>query len=74
MVEEFYIIVMKLNNGKKLYLKCTNSEKRLEWTADKEEACWFNFEDEAEKFAKSYFKNFTEWFVEGFNYDISKAL
>lgn len=68
-MEIFAVICMNCRNGKKLYLKCGVND-RMEWTFDKSESCWFGYKDQAEKFAKNYFKNFQNWFVEEFNYAI----
>lgn len=64
-VGDFTVIIMKLGNGKKLYLKC-GSGKSMKWTADRSESCYFNTETQAEKFASKYFKNFKNYQFETF--------
>lgn len=65
----FSIIFMKLNNGKRLYLKASHTNK-CEWTYDKEKAIWFNTDKEAMDFCKHYFKNFKEYELETISYNI----
>ena len=36
----------------------------VEWTFDKQDAIWFQTEEEAEKFCKNYFKNFKDYEIE----------
>ena len=59
---KFYVICMKTKNNYKLYLSCSFG-KSMKWD-NKEEACWFENYEEAERFAKQYFKNFNKWFIE----------
>ncbi len=61
---DFVAIVMLDTKGRTLYLKASNRPSKgviCEWTFDYNEAIYFNCPSEAEKFAKSYFKNFNGW-------------
>ena len=67
---EVFKICMDTYNGKRLYLAQTNihvkhwkEAKRYEWVFDPNIAMQFNWEREAEEFAKKYFKNFDRWYV-----------
>jgi len=66
--ETWFVITMNTKNGKKIYLK-EGIGNSYEWTFDREQAIWFEFEDKAKEFANSYFKSFKNWFVEDFDYD-----
>ena len=59
MKERFSLISMKTKNDKTIYLMERNN--LFGWTFDYNEALWFNTNDEAEKFAIDYFKNFKDW-------------
>ena len=61
-MEDFYIITMKTNKDKKLYLSVWDGKP--EWTFNKSKACFWDFEDQALDFAKRWFKNFKDWEVE----------
>ena len=62
-MDDFSIVTMKTKTGKKLYLK-SGKGKAAEWTFDKQDAIWFQTEEEAEKFCKNYFKNFKDYEIE----------
>lgn len=63
-MEIFYVIVMKLRNGHKMYLGCGEREGlNMIWT-NKDEACWFNTDKEAKDFAENYFINFKDYSIE----------
>ena len=62
-MDDFSIITMKTKTGKKLYLK-SGKVNAVEWTFDKQDAIWFQTEEEAEKFCKNYFKNFKDYEIE----------
>ena len=68
----FYRIIMHTRDGKKLYLTENtwygkNSEKiNCTWDFNYNNALWFETYDEAEEFAKGYFKNFTGYEIEEF--------
>jgi hypothetical protein len=55
----FVAICMKTKNGKDIYLG--EQGKGLGWKFDYNEAVWFETYQEAEKFAKDYFKHFDKW-------------
>lgn len=63
MGEYFNIITMKTKTGRTLYAKAGHG-KSIEWTFDKQDAIWFQTEEEAEKFCKNYFKNFKDYEIE----------
>lgn len=62
-MDDFSIVTMKTKTGKKLYAKAGHG-KSIEWTFDKQDAIWFQTEEEAEKFCKNYFKNFKDYEIE----------
>lgn len=62
MEEIFYVIVMKLRNGHKMYLGCGNGLGMV-WT-NKENSCWFNTDKEAKDFAENYFLTFKDYSIE----------
>ena len=53
-MDDFSIVTMKTRTGKQLYLK-SGKGNAVEWTFDKQDAIWFQTEEEAEKFCKNYF-------------------
>ena len=62
---DFVILKYK---GKAIYLGVDESRHSkdpyktfFKWVKDKNEATWFSCEGDAERFAKSYFKNFKNW-------------
>ena len=64
-----YGITMKTSGGKTLYLKCSSRETAdpykvlMDWSFNKEATClWESYED-CEKFAKKYFKNFSNYSI-----------
>lgn len=61
MKEYFSVITMKTKNNKILYLG--EQGNKLGWSFDYNEAIWFNTFEEAENFAKDYFKYFDKWEV-----------
>jgi len=67
---DVYKICMDTYTGKRLYLAQTNTNikhwkeaKTYEWVFDPNIAMQFNWEKEAEDFAKKYFKNFRGWYI-----------
>lgn len=62
-MDDFSIVTMKTKTEKKLYLK-SGKGNAVEWTFDKQDAIWFQTEEEAEKFCKNYFKNFKNYEIE----------
>ena len=61
MTEQFSLITTQTKNGKTIYLgEKVNS---FGWTFNYNDALWFNTNDEAERFARDYFKNFKDWEV-----------
>lgn len=74
MWEIFYRVIMKTKTEKKLYLRCadiySNDKVRCEWEFSSENAIWFDTEQDAERFCKSYFKNFTNYEIEEFEQNL----
>lgn len=66
MKEQFSLISMQTKNGKTIYLG--EQGNSLGWTFDYNEALWFNTNDEAERFARDYFKNFKNWKIKEIDY------
>ena len=72
-MEDFYRITMLTKDNKKLYLTedywCGKNAEKLvcKWTFAKANALWFETLKQAEEFAKDYFKNFTQYKIEGFS-------
>ena len=69
-VIEIYNICMDTYNGKRLYLthndlygRKWNEVKSYEWSFDVRGAMQFDTIEEAEKFAKKYFKHFDRWYI-----------
>lgn len=62
-MDDFSIITMKTKTDRTLYAKAGHG-KSIEWTFDKQDAIWFQTEEEAEKFCKNYFKNFKDYEIE----------
>lgn len=61
---DFVAIIMEDKKGRTLYLKASEKPSNgivCEWTYNYEEAIYFNWPSEAEKFANNYFKNFKKW-------------
>lgn len=69
---DIYRICMMSKTNKKLYLEVKNVwyskngdiKKSLGWTWDKKYGMQFDKETEAEEYAKAYFKNFNNWFID----------
>lgn len=59
-MDDFYIVTMLTASERTLYLK-SGIGSSCEWTFDRQECIWFETYTEAEKFAKRYFKNFTNY-------------
>lgn len=59
----FYTISMKTTTGKNLFLRADKGSA-CKWDFDKQEAIWYGTYFEAEKFAKSYFKNFKNYEIQ----------
>lgn len=63
-----YVIATRGKGNKEVYLKCGDSETadgriHMEWTENIEEAyATFDYH-ETERAAKSWFKNYTKWYV-----------
>ena len=72
-MENFYRITMLTKDNKKLYLTedywCGKNAEKLvcKWTFTKANALWFETLQQAENFAKDYFKNFSKYNIEGFS-------
>ena len=74
-LKTFFVITMKLKNGKKLYLQhekdIIKNKKWVgdicKWVAYKSEALYFDTFKNAEDYAKNYFKNFKDYSIESFN-------
>ena len=67
---DVYKVCMDTYSGKRLYLAQNNpyvgkwqNAKTYEWQFAPEGAMEFDTKEEAEKFAKKYFKNFTGWYI-----------
>lgn len=67
---DVYLVCMDTYSGRRLYLAQTNPNiqnwkdaKTYEWQFSKRGAMEFNSEEEANDFAKSYFKNFNRWYI-----------
>lgn len=65
-----YKVCMDTYTGRRLYLTQTNTSvaswkdaKIYEWRFDPNGAMEFDTEEEAEKFARKYFKNFIGWYI-----------
>jgi len=58
--DSFFVISMLTYDGRRLYLKSDGGYNR-EWTFDRNQAIWFSTYDDAESFAKKWFKNFKSW-------------
>lgn len=69
MLEEFFIITMKTNKDRTLYLE-SNIGNSCKWTFNKEDAIWFNTSFDAERFCTRYFKNFKNYKIEPIEYYI----
>lgn len=68
MKEQFSLITMKTKNNKIIYLG--EQGNTIGWSFDYNDAFWFNTNEEAEKFAKDYFKHFSEWEIKTIEYVI----
>lgn len=62
---EFHVITMKTGKGTTLYLGVDDLTGAKKWTVKQQDAIYFDMEDEATSFAKTYFKKFKEWKVMG---------
>lgn len=68
---DIYRICMKSKNGKQLYLGVKDAwydkEGKLhrihEWTWDMRCCMQFDRKEQAEEYAKTYFKNFSNWYI-----------
>lgn len=67
---DMYMICMNIYSGKRMYLtqadpyvKHWYESKHFEWSFDKNEGMKFKDKEEAEKFAKKWFKNFNGWYI-----------
>lgn len=69
MEEIFYEITMNTKGGKTLYLM-ENIGNSCKWTFNRDNSIWFNTLEEAQKFAKQYFKNFKNYTIKEFYYFI----
>lgn len=68
--EIFYVITMNTKSNKRIYLK-EGKNNSYEWTFDREQAIWFELEEQANMFASDYFKNFKEWYITDLEFDYS---
>lgn len=59
---EYFTLNMTTKNGKKLYMGTEGKE--FKWTFNKQDAIWFELPQDVENFAKSYFKEFKNWYVD----------
>lgn len=59
MKEQFSLISMQTKNGRTIYLG--EKDNSFGWTFNYNDALWFNTNEEAERFAIDYFKNFKNW-------------
>ena len=59
MTQQFSLISTQTRNGKTIYLG--EKGNSFGWVFDYNEALWFNTNEEAERFAIDYFKNFKNW-------------
>lgn len=66
---DFVVIYSKTKKNKKIYLQADKGES-CKWTFLKNEAIWFETEQQAEQFGNHYFKNFKNWNLESFTYSI----
>ena len=66
MKERFSLISMQTKNDKTIYLE--EQGNSFGWTFNYNDALWFNTNDEAERFAKNYFKNFKNWEIKEIYY------
>ena len=66
----FYMVAMKTRNGKTLFLMEGQTINSMKWTFDKQEAVWFELPIQAENFAREYFRNFNNWFIEEIEWKI----
>lgn len=69
-MEIFFRIFMNTKFNGKLYLRADKGNS-CKWDK-KSKAIWFNTYSEAEKFCKQYFKNFNNYQIEEFEYNIMK--
>ncbi len=69
-----YVVTMLTKTGKVLYLTMMTSTGKPQWTFDKNDSCRWQDEDLAEKFCKSWFKNFKDWRIEEIKTDLNKIL
>lgn len=58
-VEDYYLI--KLSEGKNVYLQAEG--KGYKWSS-RDNAIWFNTEEDAREFAEGYFKDYDTWKIE----------
>ena len=70
-MEIFLIIAMKTKTNKNLYLSENGTNGKLEWSFNINDAIWFNTDQDANKFADKYFKNFHDWFITDTTLDIN---
>ena len=61
---------MNTKSNKRIYLK-EGKNNSYEWTFDREQAIWFELEEQANMFASDYFKNFKEWYITDLEFDYS---
>lgn len=61
-LNDYYGITLTTRNNKILYLEMCNGKP--EWTFNKKHACIWDSEEMAEKFAKSWFKNFKNYKIQ----------
>jgi hypothetical protein len=72
MVEEFVVITMLTKTDKKLYLSMQNAKPT--WSFDPDEACVWDFEEEAQKFADNWFKGFKDYSIEPYRINIMEGV
>lgn len=65
-MDVFYWVTMQTKTGKTLYF-CDGNK----WEFSKVNAIWFESQTNAEKFCKEYFKNFKNYKIVDFKYNIN---
>ena len=69
-----YTVTMLTKTGKTLYLTMLTINGKPAWTFDKGDSCRWQDKEVAERFCKSWFKNFNGWKVEEIKTDLNKIL
>lgn len=69
-----YVVIMFTKRGKVLYLTMMTSDGKPRWTFNKGDSCRWQDKEVAERFCKSWFKNFKGWRIEEIKTDLNKIL